>query len=71
MPSLGLTGATVAPASEGWWQEFGDPQLDRLIRQALSDNPGLAQAGARLRLARGAGRGSARGRAAGREIQCR
>jgi NodT family efflux transporter outer membrane factor (OMF) lipoprotein len=48
---LGLTGAAAAPVPEGWWQDFDDAQLDRLIQQALSDNPGLAQAGARLRLA--------------------
>src|SRR5580692_12816718 len=48
---LGLSGAAAAPVPEGWWQDFDDAQLDRLIQQALSDNPGLAQAGARLRLA--------------------
>jgi NodT family efflux transporter outer membrane factor (OMF) lipoprotein len=49
--ALGLEGSAVAPAPEGWWRGFEDAQLDRLIRQALSDNPGLAQASARLRLA--------------------
>lgn len=49
--SLGLTGAAAAPAPESWWQGFADPQLDALIRQALRDNPDMAQAGARLRLA--------------------
>jgi NodT family efflux transporter outer membrane factor (OMF) lipoprotein len=49
--SLGLTGLAAQAAPDGWWREFGDPQLDRLIPQALSDNPGMAQAGARLRLA--------------------
>jgi len=49
--SLGLTGSAAAPAPEGWWQGFSDPQLDALIRQALRDNPDMAQAGARLRLA--------------------
>ncbi|MGA2861702.1 MAG: efflux transporter outer membrane subunit [Steroidobacteraceae bacterium] len=48
---LGLAGAAAPPAPEAWWQGFDDAQLDRLIQQALSDNPGLAQAGARLRLA--------------------
>jgi len=47
----GLVGAPVTPAAPAWWQAFGDAQLDQLIGQALSDNPGLAQAGARLRLA--------------------
>jgi NodT family efflux transporter outer membrane factor (OMF) lipoprotein len=49
--SLGLTGAAAGPAADAWWRQFDDVQLDRLIEQALSDNPGLAQAAARLRLA--------------------
>ena len=49
--SLGLAGASAVPAADEWWQGFADPQLDRLIRQALDDNPGMAQAQARLRLA--------------------
>jgi NodT family efflux transporter outer membrane factor (OMF) lipoprotein len=49
--ALGLTGAAAPAVSGTWWQGFGDTQLDHLIEQALSDNPGLAQAGARLRLA--------------------
>jgi multidrug efflux system outer membrane protein len=31
-----------------WWQRFGDPQLDALIRKALSDSPTLEAANARL-----------------------
>jgi NodT family efflux transporter outer membrane factor (OMF) lipoprotein len=34
-----------------WWQIFHNPALDRLIRQALSDSPTLAVAGATLRQA--------------------
>jgi NodT family efflux transporter outer membrane factor (OMF) lipoprotein len=49
--ALGLTGAAAQPAAEDWWTSFGDPQLDHLIGQAMADNPGLAQAGARLRAA--------------------
>src|SRR5579863_420121 len=49
--ALGLSAAATPAVSDTWWQGFGDPQLDRLIGQALSDNPGLAQASARLRLA--------------------
>jgi NodT family efflux transporter outer membrane factor (OMF) lipoprotein len=49
--SQGLTGAAAVPAAQSWWQGFGDAQLDQMIRQALSDNPGLVQAAARLRLA--------------------
>jgi NodT family efflux transporter outer membrane factor (OMF) lipoprotein len=48
---MGLTGAAAQPAPQGWWNELGDEQLDHLIEDALRDNPGLAQAGARLRLA--------------------
>jgi NodT family efflux transporter outer membrane factor (OMF) lipoprotein len=49
--NLGLAGAAVTAAPDGWWRDFGDAQLDRLIEQTLRDNPGLAQATARLRLA--------------------
>ncbi len=45
---VGLTGALVAPAGDGWWDSFNDPQLDRLIRAALQDSPTLAQARARV-----------------------
>ena len=31
-----------------WWSAYGDPQLDRLIAEALADSPSLAQAQARL-----------------------
>jgi NodT family efflux transporter outer membrane factor (OMF) lipoprotein len=49
--ALGLEGAAVAPAVSDWWTSFNDTQLDGLIQKTLSDNPGLAQAGARLRAA--------------------
>jgi len=45
---VGLTGAVVQPAADGWWDSFEDPQLDRLIRLGLKDNPTLAQAKARV-----------------------
>jgi NodT family efflux transporter outer membrane factor (OMF) lipoprotein len=45
---LGLTGIEVAPAADGWWDSFQDPQLDRLIRLGLKDSPTLAQAQARV-----------------------
>ncbi|MCL2308760.1 MAG: efflux transporter outer membrane subunit [Proteobacteria bacterium] len=35
------------PAAD-WWKAFGDPQLDRLVEQALSDNPSLHAAAARV-----------------------
>lgn len=54
--SLGVT-ASVTQASEPasdprWWQAFGDPQLDRLVDQALADSPSLRLAAARLDRAR-------------------
>jgi len=52
--STGLA-ATPMPAIDAqWWQAFGDPQLDRLVQAALADNPSLADAVARLRIARSA-----------------
>jgi NodT family efflux transporter outer membrane factor (OMF) lipoprotein len=48
---LGLEGPDyIAPDAE-WWRALGDPQLDRLVREALSRNPGLAAALARVRSA--------------------
>src|SRR5882724_1029892 len=45
-----------APAGEwparSWWTSFNDPQLDRLIAEALANAPTIAQADARLREAR-------------------
>ena len=35
-----------------WWQRFNDPTLDRLISQALQQNPDLASASARIRESR-------------------
>jgi NodT family efflux transporter outer membrane factor (OMF) lipoprotein len=52
--SLGLKAeqAAVAPqVSPDWWRGFGDEQLDRLVAQALQDNPTLKVAQARLRRA--------------------
>jgi NodT family efflux transporter outer membrane factor (OMF) lipoprotein len=49
--TLGLA-SDVAPAiGEQWWSEFGDEQLDRLVTEALSGNPSLAAALARVRAA--------------------
>jgi NodT family efflux transporter outer membrane factor (OMF) lipoprotein len=45
-----------APAGEWptreWWTSFSDPQLDRLIVEALANAPSIAQADARVREAR-------------------
>ena len=47
--------AAVAPdgqwPAEQWWRAFGDPQLDRLVQAALSGNPALKAAQARVRQA--------------------
>jgi NodT family efflux transporter outer membrane factor (OMF) lipoprotein len=47
--SLGLTTATTPVPGPQWWQAYHDPQLDRLVAQALASNPSLAQAMARVR----------------------
>jgi len=47
--SLGLSGEAVQPVSDDWWRSFGDEQLNGLIHDALQNNPGLTQAGTRLR----------------------
>jgi NodT family efflux transporter outer membrane factor (OMF) lipoprotein len=54
--SLGLDKAAVAaaPVAPEWWRDFGDAQLDRLVAQALEDNPSLKVAQARIVKARAA-----------------
>lgn len=47
----GVAGATW-PAAQ-WWQGYGDPQLDRLIAEALAGSPDIAIAAARVRTAEG------------------
>lgn len=37
--------------SERWWRDYGDPQLDGLIDEALRDSPDMAAASARIRRA--------------------
>jgi NodT family efflux transporter outer membrane factor (OMF) lipoprotein len=54
--SLGLPDAAAPAADEpqplaptaDWWKAFGDAQLDRLVEQALTDNPNLRVAAARV-----------------------
>jgi outer membrane protein TolC len=57
--SFGLQGATApaqatstAAVPTQWWSGFADPQLDRLVAQALADSPNLKVAQARLARAR-------------------
>lgn len=50
--TLGLIGGTAAPAVRlDWWQAYRDPQLDRIVADALADNPSLDAAAARVRQA--------------------
>jgi len=49
--ALGLAGDETAPVADDWWQALGDPQLDRIMADALARNPTLDQAMARLRSA--------------------
>ncbi len=40
--------AASADSAGDWWTAFGSPDLDRVVRQALSDSPTLAEANAAL-----------------------
>ena len=44
---VGLTGETV-PVATDWWRDWADPQFDALVDKALSGNPRLAEAMARV-----------------------
>jgi NodT family efflux transporter outer membrane factor (OMF) lipoprotein len=48
---LGLSAVPAPVANSEWWTVYQDPQLHRLMRGALADNPTLAQALARVRAA--------------------
>jgi NodT family efflux transporter outer membrane factor (OMF) lipoprotein len=49
---LGLARTVAAPrAASAWWRGYDDPQLDRLMQQAIAANPTLAEALARVRAA--------------------
>ncbi len=52
--ALNLDGSATAPVPTQWWRQFGDEQLNRLVDQALADNPNLRVAQARLARARAA-----------------
>jgi len=57
--ALQTTTSFAAPVSvwpaAGWWHRYGDPQLDRLIDQAMAGSPTLAMARARLEAAQAMG----------------
>lgn len=48
---LGLGMAPAPRIDAEWWTALGDPQLDRVVADALSGNPSLDAATARVRLA--------------------
>lgn len=50
---LALAGPSVALAPD-WWRAIGDPQLDRIVADALTGNPSLDAALARVRQAQAA-----------------
>ncbi len=45
---VGLSAAAAPSVAPQWWEAYGDPQLNRLIDQALAGNPSLAEATARF-----------------------
>jgi NodT family efflux transporter outer membrane factor (OMF) lipoprotein len=47
--TVGLPNQALPRVADDWWTTFGDPQLDRLISEALEGSPTLAAAMARLR----------------------
>jgi len=48
-PQLELpAGAAVPEVQADWWKNFGDPQLDALVAEALANNRDLARAMARI-----------------------
>ena len=49
--ALGLDAAPAPAIDAAWWASFGDPQLDRIVGDALSGNPSLDAALARVRQA--------------------
>ncbi|MDO6413827.1 efflux transporter outer membrane subunit [Sphingomonas sp. BIUV-7] len=52
---------------EGWWQAYGDPQLDALIAEGLAGSPDIATAAARV--ARAEGMAQAAGAAGGPTLE--
>lgn len=48
----GTPAIATLPVLSRWWQQFDDPQLGALVEEALSGNPGLASAWARVAQAR-------------------
>ncbi len=53
-PALGLSGTPAPTIATDWWRGFGDPQLDRLVGDAVEGSPSLDAALARVAQARAA-----------------
>ncbi len=51
-PALGLSATPAPTIAADWWRGFGDPQLDRLVDDAVAGNPSLDAALARVAQAR-------------------
>jgi NodT family efflux transporter outer membrane factor (OMF) lipoprotein len=48
-----IAGSQASWPADGWWVRFGDPQLSRMMDEALIGSPDLEAAAARLRSAEG------------------
>lgn len=55
LTSASFAAPQVAWPEDGWWQAYGDKQLDSLVEEALRDSPDMAAAAARLRRAEALG----------------
>ncbi|WP_241127164.1 efflux transporter outer membrane subunit [Novosphingobium terrae] len=53
-PAMGLTGPEAATIAPEWWTALDDPQLNRIMSDALAGSPTLEQAMARIDLAQSA-----------------
>ncbi|MEG8015404.1 hypothetical protein [Sphingomonas sp. 22R3R2A-7] len=51
-PAVGLSATPAPTIAADWWRGFGDPQLDRLVGDAVAGNPSLDAALARVAQAR-------------------
>jgi NodT family efflux transporter outer membrane factor (OMF) lipoprotein len=51
-----LDGTAAEWPADGWWDRYDDPQLNRLMAEALSQSPDIAAAAARIRVADGLAR---------------
>jgi len=51
--SASLVGTSAEWPGEGWWQRYGDSQLDQLVSEGLAGSPNLTAAAARFRRAQG------------------